>query len=586
MRPEPKTIDFSDFLVVGWVAVGDANRGFAAAEIHIVVEGAPEPPPDPDTGPDPPMRIVVTNQPKIEGLAGPGGGGDTQPTIGPTFAGAAIPDNAIFFTGFPFGAMTTAITEADGENVFVTVTLSDSAAPGVATDANGVFTVGSLGLFNKTGPGTYLLDAGGLGVPAAAATAALQNLIFDATDNQVAPGGTVTTQFAVTVEDLDGNPDPVTDSTATVIATSINDPPALALDPDNSGGASPDFPNVFSIGAGVPVNLVDADATLTDPDAGLQIAQLTARFLAPPPDGANEILAATPSGGADTIFYNPATLTLTVSASGGLAAASDFEAVLRSLTYFNAAGPGAVPGGPRVIEIQATDSGGLVTTQPTSLINVAPLQAADAQGPGGFERLTPLDLSGVAEAAIERWAATGTLSSEDLDSLHDVGWRIENLPDGLLAGYDGSQIWVDDDAAGWGWFADATPHEDSEFAELADHAAAAGIDLLTVAAHELGHVLGLPDSFDAAEADDLMYGYLNAGERRVPGESDFAPEPLLADVLSSETFELQIAAAANELQAAGATLNPKPVVPAAAVNSSPPPLSMEVPATQQAPEVL
>jgi hypothetical protein len=44
------------------------------------------------------------------------------------------------------------------------------------------------------------------------------------------------------------------------------------------------------------------------------------------------------------------------------------------------------------------------------------------------------------------------------------------------------------------------------------------MDLLTVIMHELGHHLGLPDSYAAHSRDTLMVGYLTQGERRLPVE--------------------------------------------------------------------
>ena len=54
----------------------------------------------------------------------------------------------------------------------------------------------------------------------AAATSAIQALTFTPTEDQVAPGSTVTTTFTIAVDD--GSTSAVTDSATTVIATSIN----------------------------------------------------------------------------------------------------------------------------------------------------------------------------------------------------------------------------------------------------------------------------------------------------------------------------------------------------------------------------
>ncbi len=96
----------------------------------------------------------------------------------------------------------------------LTVTVSLSGG-----DANGLLT--SLGFFNATGPGTYQLT----GADGTGASAAIQALVFDPTDNQVAPGQVVTTTFTITVDD--GNEQTASDSLTTVNATSINDAPVL-----------------------------------------------------------------------------------------------------------------------------------------------------------------------------------------------------------------------------------------------------------------------------------------------------------------------------------------------------------------------
>jgi hypothetical protein len=46
--------------------------------------------------------------------------------------------------------------------------------------------------------------------------------------------------------------------------------------------------------------------------------------------------------------------------------------------------------------------------------------------------------------------------------------------------------------------------------------------LLTVVMHEMGHALGLDDSYAAADRGDLMFGFLVTGARRPPGILDVA----------------------------------------------------------------
>jgi hypothetical protein len=84
-------------------------------------------------------------------------------------------------------------------------------------------------------------------------------------------------------------------------------------------------------------------------------------------------------------------------------------------------------------------------------------------------------------------------------------------------------------AAGLGWFVDATPLDAAEFIETVPgrqfearpHGPADGrVDLLTVLSHEFGHTLGLPDLDPAVYADSIMTATLTAGVRRVPSAAD------------------------------------------------------------------
>jgi len=101
--------------------------------------------------------------------------------------------------------------------------------------------------------------------------------------------------------------------------------------------------------------------------------------------------------------------------------------------------------------------------------------------------LTNEELEGIVEEAKAIW--TEYLGTGIESTLDEVSVTISDLDDLQLGYTEGSEITIDVDAAGWGWFVDETPEEESEFAGT-DSEATGHMDLLTVVVHELGHVLG------------------------------------------------------------------------------------------------
>jgi hypothetical protein len=135
----------------------------------------------------------------------------------------------------------------------------------------------------------------------------------------------------------------------------------------------------------------------------------------------------------------------------------------------------------------------------------------------------------IRSAAVARWAAVG-LTDAQMALLQTVELQIGDLGSRLGVA-SGSLIVIDDDGAGWGWFVDATPWEDSEYQSNgnrltagAGSEAAGRMDLLTVVLHELGHRLGLLDLTDNEEEDDLMYWALGTGARRLPSTDSYFAE--------------------------------------------------------------
>ncbi|HYE27115.1 MAG TPA: Ig-like domain-containing protein [Allosphingosinicella sp.] len=140
--------------------------------------------------------------------------------------------------------------------------------------------------------------------------------------------------------------------------------------------------------------------------------------------------------------------------------------------------------------------------------------------------LTLAELSFLVEAAIARWIEAGATPAQ-VDAMRAVKFGVIDMAGIYVGSSERGVITIDSDGAGYGWFVDSTPGEDSEFEGSgtrltadAGGAAAGKLDLLTVLMHELGHQIGLTDDYSTGHADELMYGYMNVGERRLPGDGD------------------------------------------------------------------
>lgn len=150
----------------------------------------------------------------------------------------------------------------------------------------------------------------------------------------------------------------------------------------------------------------------------------------------------------------------------------------------------------------------------------------------GDLRLTTEDVMPLLAEAVGKWTAAG-LDIAGTSLLAGVDIHITDLPGSQLGLATEGRIYLDQNAAGQGWFVDLTPADDAEFTEetaagwLANHQspAAAGVDLLTVLTHELGHILGLDDH--DVDAHDIMYESLATGSRRGPDAA--AVDRLFAD---------------------------------------------------------
>jgi hypothetical protein len=139
-------------------------------------------------------------------------------------------------------------------------------------------------------------------------------------------------------------------------------------------------------------------------------------------------------------------------------------------------------------------------------------------------RLTQAELSATRQAAIERWREAG-ISVADLMRLQAVTFEISDLPDGQLAAVTSTGVKIDETAAGYGWYVDQTPMEDSEFdvpvpgMELQtteDSLAFGRMDLLTVVMRQLGQVYQQGNARAIKGLQPLLEKTLSPAVRRLP----------------------------------------------------------------------
>ncbi|HET9220026.1 MAG TPA: hypothetical protein VFR18_23810 [Terriglobia bacterium] len=132
--------------------------------------------------------------------------------------------------------------------------------------------------------------------------------------------------------------------------------------------------------------------------------------------------------------------------------------------------------------------------------------------------LSESQIAVVGNEAVRQWIAVAGEGSTDL--LSEIRFVLLNdLPGDMIAWSvgDGS-ILIDETAAGYGWFIDDTPADNSEFQNVNGELLASStspaygrMDLLTAILHELGHLLGQDH-----ETDGLMTPTLATGQRKLP----------------------------------------------------------------------
>ncbi|MFY9260605.1 MAG: polymorphic toxin-type HINT domain-containing protein [Gallionella sp.] len=138
--------------------------------------------------------------------------------------------------------------------------------------------------------------------------------------------------------------------------------------------------------------------------------------------------------------------------------------------------------------------------------------------------LTLAQINALLPQARQYWLDAGASAAV----LNRATFAVADLPFGMAGQTANNLITFDTIGAGWGWYVDAMPADQSEFQATAQATvftaaatseAANKLDLLTVLIHELGHVAGL---LHTAATNDVMSQYLVPSERRLPDAVDLA----------------------------------------------------------------
>ena len=149
----------------------------------------------------------------------------------------------------------------------------------------------------------------------------------------------------------------------------------------------------------------------------------------------------------------------------------------------------------------------MINPEPGTLVAGNPLLALGAYGQTPGETIEQSDLDSIVDDAIAYWTQRGF----SYEALAAVDIEVTDLKNNALGIQSGNTIQIDADAAGHGWYVDSNVNTNEPFD---------GMDLYTTMAHELGHILGHQDLYGKADAGNLMYGYLENGERRIDSHTN------------------------------------------------------------------
>jgi hypothetical protein len=161
--------------------------------------------------------------------------------------------------------------------------------------------------------------------------------------------------------------------------------------------------------------------------------------------------------------------------------------------------------------------------------------------------LTHGQLEKIFDAAVTRWTGVGYIDQARLATLDDLELTIADMAGLTLGRSSGNRIFIDTNAAGYGWFVDETPDANEEFilssngwVAKPNSDAYGKIDLLTAVSHEIGHYLGLDHEDTTPDFsvmnDTLQSGYRYVGEDAILSSAFFAAgSAFLEETLTGES---------------------------------------------------
>jgi subtilisin-like proprotein convertase family protein len=195
------------------------------------------------------------------------------------------------------------------------------------------------------------------------------------------------------------------------------------------------------------------------------------------------------------------------------------------------------------LQVQDTVSGKTGTLVSWSLMvdyEASPLLAAapaSSTPVAGVTPLTETQLAPIVAEARSYWVAAGASSS----ALDGIAVRIADLPGDELGTAFGHVITLDANADGHGWILDPAPGPGTAPVRPSAPSQGAGdpdregfgFDLLTVVAHEMGHMLGFGDLDPATHPNDVMAATLEPGTQHLSDAAETRPAARSAAVATT-----------------------------------------------------